>query len=86
MKVLYRARMSRYDLIRPVQALASRVTKWNHLCDRKLHRLISYVNSMIFICTVGWAIAQSSLRSLTVMRTWLGVVLIPRARQCLFAL
>ena len=54
MKVLYGARMGRYDLIRPVQALASRVTKWNHLCDRKLHRLISYVNSTLDLHLYGW--------------------------------
>ena len=36
MKVLYGARMGRYDLIRPAQALASRITKWNQLCDEKL--------------------------------------------------
>ena len=54
MKVLYGARMGRYDLIRPVQALASRVTKWNHLCDRKLHRLISYVNSTFDLHLYGW--------------------------------
>ena len=52
--VLYGARMGRYDLIRPVQALASRVTKWNHLCDRKLHRLISYVNSTLDLHLYGW--------------------------------
>ena len=28
MKILYAARMRRYDLLRPVGALASRVTKW----------------------------------------------------------
>ena len=54
MKVLYGARMGRYDLIRPAQALASRVTKWNHLCDRKLHRLISYVNSTLDLHLYGW--------------------------------
>ena len=54
MKVPYEARMGRYDLIRPVQALASRVTKWNHLCDRKLHRLISHVNSTLDLHLYGW--------------------------------
>ena len=49
MKVLYGARMGS-----PVQALASRVTKWNHLCDRKLHRLISYVNSTLDLHLYGW--------------------------------
>ena len=54
MKILYGARMGRYDLIRPVQALASRITKWNHLCDRKLHRIVSYVNSTLDLHLYGW--------------------------------
>ena len=45
MKALYGARMGRYDLIRPVQALARPITKWDHSCDRKLHRLVCYINS-----------------------------------------
>ncbi|CAE7345631.1 unnamed protein product [Symbiodinium sp. CCMP2592] len=35
MKILYGARMGRYDLIRPVQALASLITKWDGLCDKE---------------------------------------------------
>ena len=54
MKILYGARMGRYDLVRPVQALASRITKWNHLCDRKLHRLVSYINSTMDLHLYGW--------------------------------
>ena len=53
MKILYGARMGRYDLIRPVQALASRVTKWNR-CDKKLHRLVSYINSTLELHLYGW--------------------------------
>ncbi|CAE7211779.1 unnamed protein product [Symbiodinium sp. CCMP2592] len=47
MKILYGARMGRYDLIRPVQALASLITKWDGLCDKKLHRLVCYINSFM---------------------------------------
>ena len=54
MKILYGARTGRYDLIRPAQALASRITKWNHLCDRKLHRIVSYVNSTLALHLYGW--------------------------------
>ena len=54
MKILYGARMGRYDLIRPVQALASRITKWNRLCDKKLHRIVSYINSTLDLHLYGW--------------------------------
>ena len=54
MKILYGARMGRYDLIRPAQALASRITKWNRLCNKKLHRLVSYINSTLDLHLHGW--------------------------------
>ena len=54
MKVLYGARMGRYDLIRPVQALASLITKWSDLCDRKLHRLMCYIYSTLDLNLYGW--------------------------------
>ncbi|CAE7767551.1 unnamed protein product [Symbiodinium sp. CCMP2592] len=47
MKLLFAARMARYDLLRAVQGLASRVTKWSAECDRALHRLMCYVNSTL---------------------------------------
>ena len=53
MKILYGARMGRYDLIRPVQALASLITKWDGLCDKKLHRLVCYINSTLVTITPG---------------------------------
>jgi len=43
MKILYAARVMRYDLLRPVAYLASRVTKWSPRCDRQLHRLVCYI-------------------------------------------
>ena len=33
MKILFAARMARYDLLRATQSLASRVTKWSKDCD-----------------------------------------------------
>ena len=45
MKLLFAARMARYDLLRAVQGLASRVTKWSSDCDKALHRLMCYVDS-----------------------------------------
>ena len=44
MKILFAARMARYDLLRAVQGLAARVTKWSADCDRALHRLVCYID------------------------------------------
>ena len=45
MKLLYGARLARFDLLRPIAALASKITKWDTVCDRMLHRLVCYINS-----------------------------------------
>ena len=45
MSLPYTARRSRYDLLRPVCAVASMVSRWNTHCDRLLYKLICYVNS-----------------------------------------
>eukprot|EP00972_Heterocapsa_arctica_P111151 16364210-Heterocapsa_arctica.AAC.1 len=34
MKILYGARLARFDLLRAVRALATTITKWNSECDR----------------------------------------------------
>ena len=47
MKILFAARMARYDLLRAVQGLAARVTKWSQDCDKALHRLVCYINSTL---------------------------------------
>ena len=39
--------MARFDLLRAVQGLASRVTKWSSDCDKALHRLMCYVQSTL---------------------------------------
>ena len=44
MKILFAARMARFDLLRATQSLASRVTKWSIECDVALHRLVAYIN------------------------------------------
>ena len=46
--------MARYDLIRAVGALASRITTWTYFCDRKLHRLLCYVNSTLDVSMYAW--------------------------------
>ena len=47
MKVLYGARMARFDLLKAVANLAKNVTKWNANCDKRLHILICYGNSSL---------------------------------------
>ena len=54
MKVLYGARMARYDLLRPTCWLATRVTKWTETCDRALHRLMAYIQSTLHLRMCGW--------------------------------
>ena len=45
MKILYLARCCRFDLLHPVGMLAREVTKWTRACDKRLHRLVSYMHS-----------------------------------------
>ena len=54
MKILYAARMARFDLLRAVCDLACFVTKWTAECDRKLHRLICYIASTKHHRQIGW--------------------------------
>ena len=54
MKCLYAARMARYDLLRPITALAKMVTKWTPRCDRMLHKLMCYISSTLDIAMYGW--------------------------------
>ena len=44
MKILFAARMARFDLLRATQSLASRVTKWSIECDVALRPLVAYIN------------------------------------------
>ena len=43
MKMLYGARLVRFELLWPICSLARQVSKWNRACDKRLHRLVSYV-------------------------------------------
>ena len=54
MKILYAGRRGRYDLLRPVAALASRVSKWTPACDKALHRLVCYINSSLETALYAW--------------------------------
>jgi len=54
MTVLYAARVARFDLLKPVQFLAKRVTRWDHNCDRRLHLLMCYIKSTVDQYMFGW--------------------------------
>ena len=45
MKNLWVARLARPDLCRPTQKLATRVTKWTRNDDKRLRRLMEYMNT-----------------------------------------
>jgi hypothetical protein len=54
MKILFAARMARYDLLRPTCYLATKITKWSARCDRALHRLVCYINCSLDIKMTTW--------------------------------
>ena len=54
MKILYGARMARWDLLKVVAMLAQRVSKWNRSCDKALHRLVCYIDSTSDHMLEGW--------------------------------
>ena len=54
MKILYGARMCRYDLRRPTCRLAQQFTKWDKACDKRLHRLVAYINSTLEYKLFSW--------------------------------
>ena len=47
MKLLYAARIARFDLLRSINSLARNVTKWTIEDDAKLYHLMCYVNSSL---------------------------------------
>ena len=54
MKILWAARLARFDLLRAVSHLATLVTKWTSECDRKLHRLVGYIQQSKSHRLIGW--------------------------------
>ena len=54
MKILYGARMARFDLLKAVGDLACFVTRWTVDCDRRLHRLVCYIASSKHMRQIGW--------------------------------
>ena len=54
MKILCGARLARWDLLKVVQLLASRVTKWTVTCGLALRRLICYINTTVDLVLCGY--------------------------------
>ena len=54
MKLLYAARIARFDLLRSINSLARNVTKWTIDDDAKLYHLMCYVNSSLSKRMTGW--------------------------------
>ena len=55
MKLLYAARIARFDLLRSTNTLARHVTKWSVQDDAKLYHLIMcYANSTLGKRMIGW--------------------------------
>lgn len=54
MKLLYAARIARFDLLRSINNLARNVTKWSVEDNAKLYRLMCYVNSTLSQRMIGW--------------------------------
>ena len=54
MKILYMARMARYDLLKATCKLATHITRWDALCDIRLKRLVEYLDSTRSYRLMGW--------------------------------
>ena len=53
-KILWAARLARFDLLRALSHLATFVTKRTSECDRKLHRLVGYIHATKSHRMIGW--------------------------------
>ena len=74
MKLLYAARIARFDLLRSINALARNVTKWTKDDDARLHHLTCYVNSTLSLKMIGWVGDKIEDLSFLQMRISLGVL------------
>ena len=54
MKVLWAARLARPDLLRAVNHLATKVTKWTSKCDSMMGRLMGYIQNTLHLRMIGW--------------------------------
>eukprot|EP00969_Alexandrium_andersonii_P117841 5212437-Alexandrium_andersonii.AAC.1 len=54
MKILWVARVARFDLLRVVGFLAAKITKWKSKCDRQLSRLVGCMKATAGLRMIGW--------------------------------
>ena len=54
MKILYGARMGRWDLLQAVASLATHITKWASKCDKALFRRMCYINNTSSATLTGY--------------------------------
>ena len=54
MKLLYAARVCRFDLLRSINNLARKITKWTKKEDALLHHLMAYVHQSKHHMMIGW--------------------------------
>ncbi len=54
MKIMYIARFARQDLLRAVGVLTTMITRWDERCDRKLFRIIKFINGAVSWRQVGF--------------------------------
>ena len=54
MQLLFAARVGRFDLLRIIGALASKITKWTKTCDKQQHKLMMYVQSSLGLRQIGY--------------------------------
>ena len=47
MSLLYGARYARWDLLRAINQLATRLTRWTEWCDRALYKLVCYLHTTV---------------------------------------
>ena len=66
MKFLYGARLARWDLLRAIGLLASRVTKCSGACDKALHRLVCYAHASADMTLAGYVGKDDGLDRLAV--------------------
>ena len=54
MTALYPARVGRFDVLKAITALAKRITRWDAMCDKRLHHLMCYLWTTLEYRMVGW--------------------------------
>ena len=64
MKLLYAARIARFDLLRSINMLGRNVTKWSKQDDVRLHHLMCYVQSTKSKKLIGWV--GNNIKSLSI--------------------